>query len=244
MLIIPALDLRGGHCVRLHQGDFDQETIFSANPLEVAREFVEQGAQRLHIVDLDAARETGHNRQIIREITRQLAVEVEVGGGLRSLADLAELFEAGAAYAIMGTAAYQNPELVAEAVQCYPGQIIVGLDARDGLVSIRGWLETVQVSAVDLGCQMRELGVDTVIFTDISRDGTLTGPNLAASIALAQKTGLQVIVSGGVAGLEDLEAIAEATVQNQGVIGAIVGKALYTGAINLAEAIATWGGAV
>lgn len=242
MLLIPAIDLRGGRCVRLHQGDFAQETVFSDNPLETARRWGLQGATRLHLVDLDAAGETGDNRAVIAEITSQMPIEVEVGGGLRSMADLEEIFTMGASHAIIGTAAYRDPDFVAEAVGRFPGQIILGLDARDGMVAIRGWKEIAQISAIEMGQHMRQLGIETVIYTDISRDGTLSGPNLASSVDLAQKTGLKVIVSGGISKLADLAKIDRLAKQDAGITGAILGKAIYTGAIDLTEAIKLYGG--
>ncbi|MBO8126267.1 MAG: 1-(5-phosphoribosyl)-5-[(5-phosphoribosylamino)methylideneamino]imidazole-4-carboxamide isomerase [Firmicutes bacterium] len=242
MLVIPAIDLLGGRCVRLRQGDYNQETVYSEDPVEVAVKWASLGAERLHLVDLDAARRSGENRDVIKAIAKELAIPIEVGGGLRSMANLEEVFAAGARYGIIGTAAYRDPRFVAEAVKEYGDRIIVGIDARDGQVAVEGWQEKVQVSAWELGTQMKELGVETVIFTDIARDGMLSGPNIASSLDLAEKTGLKVIISGGVSGLVDIEEAAEAARKNPLLSGIIVGKALYTGAVNLAEALDLAGG--
>jgi len=242
MLIIPAIDLVNGRCVRLRQGDFAQETIYGEDPLEMAHHWAAQGSTRLHLVDLDAARGSGDNRGVIKRIAAELEIAIEVGGGLRSLADIDEILAAGADYAIIGSAAYTNPDLVEQAVYRFGEAILVGIDARDGRVAVQGWLETVATSPAELGRVVKECGVETVIFTDISRDGMLSGPNLAASVELSAKTGLNVIVSGGVSTCGDLEAIAAEAADNPRIVGAIIGKALYTGAIDLAHAVKQFGG--
>ncbi len=242
MLIIPAIDLVNGRCVRLRQGDFAQETVYAEDPLEVAHQWAALGGRRLHLVDLDAARGSGDNRAVIKRIAAELEIEIEVGGGLRSLADLEEILEAGADYAIIGSAAYTSPDLVEQAVTRFGEAILVGIDARDGQVAVQGWLETVAITPAELGRMMKESGVETVIFTDIAKDGMLSGPNLTASVELSETTGLNVIISGGVSTYQDLEQIAAEAANNPRISGAIIGKALYTGAIDLAHAISQFGG--
>jgi len=236
MEVIPAIDLLKGRCVRLYQGDYDQSEVFDDNPVAVARQWAEQGATRLHLVDLDGAKSgQPENWQAIEAIVRAVDIPIEVGGGLRDQQRVTELFKLGVRYAILGTAAVDNPELVSELSQQFPGQIIVGIDARDGKVATRGWLETSAVDAVELAQQMEQRGAAAVIYTDIKRDGTLKGPNVEALRTMAQAVSMPVIASGGVGALRDLLKLLP--LETQGVSGVIVGRALYTKDLSLKEAI-------
>jgi phosphoribosylformimino-5-aminoimidazole carboxamide ribotide isomerase len=231
--IIPAIDIKNGRCVRLFQGNFTQETVYDDNPLAVARRWVEQGATRLHLVDLDGAR-AGQpiHIDVIGAIVRTLTIPVQVGGGMRSAADVEQVLKLGAARVILGTAAVHDPELITYLIARYPDAIIVGVDARDGLVATAGWLETAAVQASALVHSMADLGVRRFVYTDISRDGTLSEPNYAATAELIRPGGPAVIASGGIANSSQLQHLAEI-----GCEGAIVGRALYTGDIRLPEAL-------
>jgi phosphoribosylformimino-5-aminoimidazole carboxamide ribotide isomerase len=236
MEVIPAIDLLAGRCVRLYQGDYDQSEVFDDNPVAVARQWEEQGATRLHLVDLDGAKSgKPENWRAIDAIVRAVSVPVEVGGGLRDRDRVTALFDLGVRYAILGTAAIENPDLVGELSRDFPGQIIVGIDARDGKVATRGWLETSEVEAIDLAQRMEQQGAAAVIYTDIKRDGTLQGPNIDALRAMAQAVSMPVIASGGVGALKDLLRLL--SLEPYGVTGVIVGRALYTGDVSLKEAI-------
>lgn len=236
MNIIPAIDLLDGRCVRLYQGDYNQSQTFSENPVEVAKQWVDQGATRLHLVDLDGAK-AGHivNQAAISAIVNAIDIPVEVGGGLRDRDTVASLLNLGVRYAILGTVAVENPQLVAQLCQEFPGNIIVGIDARNGKVATRGWLETSEVLATDLAQQMAQLGVVSIIYTDIHRDGTLQGPNLEALRELASTIPIPVIASGGISAIPDLFKLL--ALEPLGVNGVIVGRALYTGDVSLKEAI-------
>ena len=238
MEIIPAIDLRGGNCVRLYQGDYAQETVFSDDPLAIAERWQAEGGQRLHIVDLDGAHSGNPaNLAAITAITRRLDIPVQVGGGIRSVDTAATLLEAGAARIVIGTAAVANPDLVAELCRRFGGErVIVALDARDGRVAIRGWTETAPVTATELARRMADLGVRRLLYTDISRDGTLEEPNYAATAALARDSGLPVLAAGGVGAPAHIAQLA-----GTGAEAAIIGRALYTGDITLAEARAAAG---
>jgi phosphoribosylformimino-5-aminoimidazole carboxamide ribotide isomerase len=233
MYIIPAIDIKDGKCVRLYQGDFERLTIYDDDPTAVARRWAEQGAQMLHVVDLDGAR-VGHpvNTHIIVEIVQSVGVPVQIGGGLRDEPAVLAALGLGAARVVLGTAAVQQPDLIERLVARYGDEIAVGVDARNGIVATAGWTEESQVTAPDLVAHMAALGVRRVIYTDISRDGTLSKPNYAATSALVHPGGPMIIASGGVGKLDHLRRLA-----NIGVEAAIVGKALYTGDIRLAEAI-------
>jgi phosphoribosylformimino-5-aminoimidazole carboxamide ribotide isomerase len=233
MYIIPAIDIKDGKCVRLYQGDFERLTIYDDNPTAVALRWVEQGAQMLHVVDLDGAR-VGHpvNTHIILEIVRSVGVPVQIGGGLRDEPAVLAALGLGVARVVLGTAAVQQPDLIERLVARYGDEIAVGVDARNGIVATAGWTEQSQVTAPDLVTHMATLGVRRVIYTDISRDGTLSEPNYVATGALVRLGGPTIIASGGVGKLEHLRQLAEI-----GVEAAIVGKALYTGDILLHEAI-------
>lgn len=236
MEVIPAIDLLEGRCVRLYQGDYAQSQVFSENPVEVARQWVEQGATRLHLVDLDGAK-LGHpvNQAAIEAIARSVSVPVEVGGGLRDRDSVAELLGLGVRWAILGTVAVEQPDLVSQLCREFPGQIIVGIDARNGKVATRGWLETSEVEAIALAQQMADRGAAAIIYTDIHRDGTLQGPNLNALRELAEAISIPVIASGGVSSTIDLMTLL--SLEPLGVTGAIVGRALYTGEVVLKEAV-------
>ncbi|MBW4581295.1 MAG: 1-(5-phosphoribosyl)-5-[(5-phosphoribosylamino)methylideneamino]imidazole-4-carboxamide isomerase [Tildeniella nuda ZEHNDER 1965/U140] len=236
MEVIPAIDLLEGRCVRLYQGDYAQAETFDENPVSVARQWAEQGATRLHVVDLDGAK-AGHpvNLSAIEAIVRAVDLPVQVGGGLRDRASAAALFELGVQRVILGTVAVEQPELVRALCQEFPGQIVVGIDARNGLVATRGWLEMSQVTAIDLAQQMAAFGIAAIIYTDIHRDGTLQGPNLDALRVLADGVTVPIIASGGVSSVTDLLSLL--ALEPSGVTGVIVGRALYTGDISLKEAI-------
>lgn len=236
MDVIPAIDLLNGQCVRLYQGDYEQSQVFNDNPTDVARQWVEQGATWLHIVDLDGAK-TGSlvNRAAIEAIVQLVSVPVQVGGGLRDRTGVANLLTLGVQRIILGTVAVEQPDLVGELCQEFPGRIVVGIDARNGRVATRGWLETSEVLATQLAMQMQELGAAAIIYTDINRDGTLTGPNLEALRELATTVSIPVIASGGVSSVTDLLSLL--ALEPLGVTGVIVGRALYTGDISLKEAL-------
>jgi phosphoribosylformimino-5-aminoimidazole carboxamide ribotide isomerase len=234
--LYPAIDLRRGRCVRLEKGDASRETVYGDDPLAVARSFAEAGAEWVHVVDLDAAFGVGSNRALIRELVAATPLRVQTGGGLRGEAELAEALETGAARAVIGTAAIENPELVRRAVERWGAdRIAVGLDARGRRPATRGWTEESGNDLFDLAASMVALGVRTIVHTDIERDGMLAGPNLALSCALAEASGAEVIVSGGMSGMDDVAAAAGAG--GRGIAGAIIGKALYEGRIGLAEAV-------
>lgn len=235
MEVIPAIDLKSGRCVRLYQGDYQQETVYSDDPRSVALDWQEQGAPRLHLVDLDGAVEgRPANLRVITDIVGALTIPVQVGGGIRDIETAQAMLEAGADRVVIGTAAVKNPSLVSQLCRNYGSQrVVVAVDARDGRVLIEGWTEETSMEAEALGRRMAELGVIRLLYTDISRDGTLTEPNFRANADLVKSTGLAVQASGGVSSLEHIRRLTEV-----GVEGVIVGRALYTGDIKLAEAIA------
>ncbi|MBD2728509.1 1-(5-phosphoribosyl)-5-[(5-phosphoribosylamino)methylideneamino]imidazole-4-carboxamide isomerase [Nostoc sp. FACHB-892] len=236
MDVIPAIDLLEGRCVRLYQGDYDRSQVFSDNPADVAKQWVDQGATRLHIVDLDGAK-AGKvvNLGAIEAIAHAVSVPIEIGGGLRDRTSVQQVFNLGIQWAILGTIAVEQPQLVQELCQEFPEQIIIGIDARNGRVATRGWLETSEVLATQLAVQMQELGAAAIIYTDIHRDGTLIGPNLEALRELAAVISIPIIASGGVSSVTDLLSLL--ALEPQGVTGVIVGRALYTGDILLREAL-------
>ncbi|AKP45906.1 MULTISPECIES: 1-(5-phosphoribosyl)-5-[(5-phosphoribosylamino)methylideneamino]imidazole-4-carboxamide isomerase [Bacillus] len=234
--IYPAIDMRGGKCVRLLQGDYDKETVYGDSPFEMAKKFVDQGAAWIHMVDLDGAKDgTRINDRYVLEAAQKFPAKVQVGGGIRSERDVIHYLENGVDRVIIGSMAVSNPDLVLELVRTYGSKIAVGLDAKDGYVAVHGWLETSQIKAVELGKRLAEGGVETFIFTDIATDGMLSGPNIEAAVELAKATGKQVIASGGVRSISDLQALK--AYENEGVSGAIVGKAIYTGQFSLQEAL-------
>lgn len=236
MDVIPAIDLLQGRCVRLYQGDYKQSQIFDENPVAVARQWAEQGADWLHLVDLDGAK-TGEpvNLAAIAAIVRATDIKVQVGGGLRDRQRVEQLLQLGVTRVILGTVAIEQPTLVAQLCQDYPDQILVGIDARNGKVATRGWLETSEIEAMDLAQQMAEAGAAAIIYTDIHRDGTLQGPNIEALRELALAVSIPVIASGGVSSTSDLLSLL--ALEALGVSGAIVGRALYTGDLSLREAL-------
>lgn len=237
MIVIPAIDLKEGRCVRLEQGLMERDTVFNDDPAAQAREWQVQGAELLHIVDLDGAfAGEPKNRAAIEAIVNAIDIPTQLGGGIRDLATVEAYLSLGIGRVILGTAAQRNPELVMEACAKFPGRIAVGIDARDGMVAVQGWAEVTGVTAVDLARKFEGYGVAAIIYTDIARDGMLQGPNLEATRALAEAVTIPVIASGGVSTLKDIENLM--AIESSGVRGVITGKAIYTGAIRLAEAIA------
>ena len=236
MQIIPAIDLLDGHCVRLHQGDYDQVTRFSDDPVAQALSWQQQGAQRLHLVDLDGAR-SGQpvNDAAVKAITAALAIPVQLGGGVRTAARAEELLACGLDRVILGTVALEQPELVDELAARHPGRIMVGIDAKDGKVATRGWIEASSIEATELAQRFAASGIAAIISTDIATDGTLAGPNLDALRAMAEASAVPVIASGGIGTLEHLLSLL--SLAPLGVEGVIVGRALYDGRVVLAEAL-------
>lgn len=236
MLIIPAIDLKEGKCVRLEQGLMDKATVYSEDPAITAKHWEAQGAELLHVVDLNGAfAGTPRNLDAIKAIRSAIKIPVEVGGGIRDIATIETLVSIGIDRIILGTAAIENPAFVREACEKFPGRIIVGIDAKDGLVAIKGWAEVTKVKAIDLALQMQEYGVIAIIYTDIKRDGMLSGPNIDATKALAKALHIPVIASGGVHTMKDIEDLL--TVRYSGVSGVITGKAIYSGSLDLKEAL-------
>ena len=236
MIIFPAIDLRGGKCVRLFKGDFSRETIFSDNPSAVAVKWEEMGAQYLHVVDLDGALQgETKNREAIRSILGAVHIPMELGGGLRSMESIKRALTGGIQRVILGSAAVENPSLVQEACHRFGDRIVVAIDARDGIVATQGWESSGNVSALDFAKQMADYGVKTVIYTDISRDGTLSGLNLEGAIELSKVSGLRVVASGGVRSLEDIRAVKAH--ETDGIEGVIVGQAIYSGRLDLKKAL-------
>ena len=234
MEIIPAVDIKGGKCVRLYQGDYRQETVFSEDPVAVALNWQAQGAGRLHLVDLDgAASGEPRNIAVVEAIVKQVSLPVQLGGGIRDEATVARLLAIGINRVILGTVAVENSELVGRLCQKYGGAIVVGIDARDGRVATHGWKKGTEVAALALGLRMAATGVSRLIYTDIKRDGTLTEPGFEAIAEMVKGVNLPIIAAGGISALGHLRKLKEL-----GVEGAIVGKALYTGDIKLNEALA------
>ena len=233
MLILPAIDLIEGKAVRLYQGDYDRMTVYSDDPVEVARGFDEAGAEWVHMVDLDGAR-TGEtpNLELVKRVARETELHVEIGGGIRSMKTVARYFDAGVSRVILGTAAVTDPGFAAEAVGSYGDLVAVGVDMRDGYVAIRGWTERSELEVFDFCRTMQGIGVHTIICTDINRDGAMRGTNLELYRALSEQLHLNIVASGGVSSLEDVRKL-----RDMGIWGAIIGKAYYTGDIQLAEAI-------
>ena len=237
MIIYPAIDIRGGRCVRLTEGRFDAETIFADDPAEMALKWAGLGAEFLHLVDLDGALAgEGKNVPVIERILQSVSIPVQLGGGIRNLETIEKLLSLGVTRLILGSAAVKNPQLVEEACKKYPGHIAVGIDAKNGEVAIEGWGKGSGVAATELAKKMAAYGVETIIYTDISRDGMLSGVNVEATAALARACGVPIIASGGVASLEDIRRVK--AVESDGVQGCIIGKAIYTGAVDLKAALA------
>lgn len=234
--IYPAIDMRGGKCVRLLQGDYEKETVYGDSPFEMAKKFADEGAEWIHIVDLDGARDGKRvNDQFVIQAAKELGVNIQIGGGIRSEEDINHYLENGVSRVIIGSIAVSNPEFAGEMVRKYGARIAIGLDAKNGYVATHGWLNTSEVSAVDLGKRFADAGAETFIFTDIATDGTLAGPNVEATRQLALETGKSVIASGGVSSLDDLDALRK--ISEDGVSGAIVGKAIYEGRFTVKSAL-------
>jgi len=235
MLIIPAIDIKDGQCVRLYQGEMDRETVYFPDPVVAAKHWLGEGAERLHVVDLNGAVEGRpvHKREIAA-ICEAVAVPVQLGGGLRSLQAVEEALGLGVARVILGTAAYENSDFLRQACAKFPGKIIAGIDARNGRVAVKGWKETTAMDAVELAARCAADGAAKIIYTDIGRDGTRQGVNLEETRRVARAVKISVIASGGVATLEDIRSLKE--LENDGVEGVIIGRALYTGAFTLREA--------
>ena len=239
MLIIPAIDLIDGNCVRLDQGKADQKTVYSNNPSEIAKKFADAGAKRLHVVDLDGAfKGLPSNINAFSEIRKHFDGIIEFGGGIRSFEDIKKITDAGADKIILGTMAYQSHDFVKECIDKFGDIFIVGIDAKDGYVAVKGWVETTKIKAADLAVDMQKIGIKSIIFTDIARDGMLTGPNIDSLKHMLDSVSIKIISSGGISKMEDLEKIAN--LKHPGIEGVIIGKALYTGAIDINEVIKCW----
>jgi phosphoribosylformimino-5-aminoimidazole carboxamide ribotide isomerase len=237
MLIIPAIDLKDGQCVRLKQGDMNDATIFSEDPGAMARQWLDQGARRLHVVDLNgAAAGRPKNQAAIRAIVKAVGNElpVQLGGGIRDLDTIEAYIDSGIAHIIIGTAAVKTPGFLQEACTAFPGHIIVALDAKDGKVAVDGWSKMTGHDVIDLAKKFEGYGVESVIYTDIGRDGMLTGVNIEATVALARQLNVPVIASGGITDLEDVKKLC--AVEAEGITGAITGRAVYQGTLNFSEA--------
>ncbi|MCP3761147.1 1-(5-phosphoribosyl)-5-[(5-phosphoribosylamino)methylideneamino]imidazole-4-carboxamide isomerase [Domibacillus sp. A3M-37] len=234
--IYPAIDMRGGKCVRLVQGDYNQETVYGDSPFDMAKSFVEQGAEWIHMVDLDGAKDGQRvNDTFVIEAAQKLNAKVQIGGGIRTEEDVKHYLENGVDRVIIGSLAVKEPELVKNWLRTYGDKIAIGLDAKGGYVATHGWLETSSVKAIDLAKEFAEAGAETFIFTDIANDGMLSGPNTEATAELARATGKSVIASGGVSSLDDLRELAKW--KNDGLSGAICGKSIYTGRFTVKEAL-------
>ncbi|RLA58059.1 MAG: 1-(5-phosphoribosyl)-5-[(5-phosphoribosylamino)methylideneamino]imidazole-4-carboxamide isomerase [Gammaproteobacteria bacterium] len=236
MLIIPAIDLKDGQCVRLRQGLMDDSTVFSDDPVAVARRWVAAGCRRLHLVDLNGAF-AGEpvNGEVVTAIAAAYPeLPIQIGGGIRNLETIEHYVRAGVDYVIIGTKAVKEPAFVAAACAAFPGKVIVGLDAKDGLVATDGWAEVSTARATDLACQFESDGVSAIVYTDIARDGMMQGVNVEATVAMARASSIPVIASGGITNLDDIKALL--TVADQGICGAITGRAIYEGTLDVAEA--------
>ena len=237
MIIIPAIDLRGGRCVRLTQGQASAETVYSENPVAVAKQWYEAGAEMLHIVNLDGAMnlDDSKNIRVMSDILYQINLPIQFGGGVRALDEVQRLDELGVTRIVVGTAAIENPQLLQALLDDFGSTIVVGIDAREGKVALRGWQKTADMLAVDLAQKVADMGVERIVYTDIARDGMLSGINLDATREIAEVSGLKVTASGGVATLADIYAVKE--LEEFGVDSLIIGKALYEGAFTLEEAL-------
>jgi phosphoribosylformimino-5-aminoimidazole carboxamide ribotide isomerase len=234
VLIIPAIDLKDGRCVRLKQGDMGSATVFGEDPVAMARHWAGQGARRLHIVDLNGAiAGRPKNEKVIRDMIRAVgdAMPIQLGGGIRDLDTIESYIDAGVAYVVIGTAAVKNPGFLSDASYAFPGRIIAGLDAKDGKVAVEGWSKMTGHDVVDLAKKYEDYGIEAIIYTDIGRDGMMTGINIEATLKLAQAIKIPLIASGGLNSLEDVETVCK-TLVPEGVIGAITGRALYEGKID------------
>jgi phosphoribosylformimino-5-aminoimidazole carboxamide ribotide isomerase len=237
MIVIPAIDLKEGKCVRLLQGRMEDATVYSDNPAAMARHFEALGAELIHVVDLDGAfAGSPRNLESIKEILAAIKVPIEVGGGVRDMATISLLLELGVSRVVLGTAALEVPGLLMLACKKYPGRIVAGIDAKDGMVAVHGWSEVSRVTVYELADKMEDAGVRAIIYTDISRDGMLTGHNIEATRKLAKDVSVPIIASGGVKDVGDIKELME--IEGLGVEGVITGKAVYSGSLDLKEAIA------
>lgn len=237
MMVIPAIDLKEGRCVRLAQGDFERSTVYAEDPVAVASHWQVQGAERLHVVDLDGSREGRPcHAELIRNIVTATGLPLQVGGGIREMKTVEAYLGIGVRWVILGTSALRNPDFVREACQVFPDRVILGIDAIEGRVAVQGWTQKTTETAVDLARRFAPSRPAALVYTDITRDGMGTGVNVEATGELARSAGIPVIASGGVSGIGDIERLM--AVEGQGVFGVIAGKALYTGALSLEEAIA------
>ena len=237
MLVIPAIDLKEGRCVRLEQGLMEKDTVYSDSPAAQARIWQEQGGELLHIVDLDGAfAGVPRNKTAIEAIVQAIDIPTELGGGVRDLATVEAYLQLGIGRVILGTVAKEKPELVKEACRLFPGRIVVGIDASNGFVAVRGWADVTEKKATEMAKEMEGFGVEAIIYTDIARDGMMQGPNLEATRALAESISIPVIASGGVSSLKDIENLM--AIEASGVVGVITGKAIYSGALDLRAAVA------
>ncbi len=239
MLLIPAIDLKDGRCVRLRQGDMDNETVFSENPVAMARKWVDMGARRMHIVDLNGARSGKPvNEGVIREIVAEVGpdVQIQLGGGLRDLDIIERYIDDGVSYVVIGTAAVKNPGFLHDACSAFGGHVIVALDARDGKVATDGWSKLTGHDVIDLAMKFEDYGVDAILYTDIGRDGMMTGVNIDATVALARAVRIPVLASGGVSDISDLDRLL--AVEEEGIGGVILGRALYEGKFDFEAAMA------
>lgn len=238
MYLIPAIDLKDGQCVRLRQGALNDATVFSDSPSKMALQWLEQGASRLHLVDLNGAfagqpKNLSAIKSIVKEIDGE--IPIQIGGGIRSMEIIEQYLDIGMEYVIIGTAAVKDPQFLEDACAAFAGHIIVGLDAKDGQVATDGWSKVTRHSAVELAKKYKNLGIESIIYTDIGRDGMMTGVNIEATVQLAQSADIPVIASGGVSNLEDIRKLCE--VRDQGVEGVILGRSIYEGSLNLQEAL-------
>ena len=237
MILFPAIDIRNGRCVRLTEGKFECETVFAEDPAEMAVRWADAGAEYLHVVDLDGALAgQSSNTEVIKRILAKVKIPVQVGGGIRTLANIEKMLALGVTRVILGSVAVRDPELVRAACHKFPGQVVVGIDAKNGEVAVEGWGIGGGIGAVELAKKMAAVGVEYIIFTDISRDGMLSGVNVEATAELAKTSGIKVIASGGVSSLADIKALQ--LHEADGIEGCIIGKAIYTGALDLKEALA------
>ncbi len=235
MIIFPAIDIRGGKAVRLYKGDFSQETVFG-DPVEMASRWEAAGGQFLHLVDLDGARAgKSINLDVVKKIIEKVNIPVELGGGIRTLENIQQVLAMGVKRVILGSVAAKNPELVKEACIQYKDRIVVGIDAKDGIVAVDGWEASGNVKAVVLAREMAKAGVERIIYTDISRDGTMEGVNVKSTAELARDSGVKVIASGGVKSIDDIKALLP--YEKDGIEGVIVGKSIYSGTLDLSEAV-------
>jgi len=236
MIIIPAVDIKDSKCVRLKQGRLNDETIFSSNPVEMAKKWADFGIQLLHVVDLDGAfQKSPQNSKIIQDIVSSIEVPVQVGGGIRTVETIQMYLDMGVSRLVLGTEAIRNPERVIDFCASFPEKIVIGIDAKNGMVAVEGWTETTTVTAIDLAKQFESSGVAAINFTDIHRDGMQTGPNIEATRALAQSISIPVVASGGVSTIKDIQNLK--ALSSDGIVGVICGRSLYEGTLDLSEAI-------